>query len=83
MSTYKGEKLNIEIYGTSHAEKIGATVTGFPRIKVDTNYLNEVMKRRSPSSGIFSTKRKEAEGKTIVVLLPDSGDRYYSTKLFQ
>ncbi len=61
MSTYKGEKLNIEIYGTSHAEKIGATVTGFPRIKVDTNYLNEVMKRRSPSSGIFSTKRKEPD----------------------
>lgn len=27
--------------------------------------------------------RPETEGKTIVVLLPDSGDRYYSTKLFQ
>ena len=28
-------------------------------------------------------KRKEYAGKTIVVLLPDSGDRYYSTQLFQ
>lgn len=28
-------------------------------------------------------KRPESEGKTIVVLFPDSGDRYYSTKLFQ
>ena len=28
-------------------------------------------------------KRKEAEGKTIVVLLPDSGDRYLSSPLFQ
>lgn len=27
-------------------------------------------------------KRKEYEGKQIVVLLPDSGDRYYSTPLF-
>ncbi len=27
-------------------------------------------------------KRPEYEGKTIVVLLPDSGDRYYSTALF-
>lgn len=27
-------------------------------------------------------KREEYEGKTIVVLLPDSGDRYYSTALF-
>ena len=28
-------------------------------------------------------KRPENEGKTIVVLLPDNGDRYYSTALFQ
>ena len=28
-------------------------------------------------------KRKEAEGKTVVVLLPDSGDRYLSSPLFQ
>ncbi len=27
-------------------------------------------------------KRPEAEGKTIVAILPDSGDRYYSTPLF-
>ena len=28
-------------------------------------------------------KRKESEGKTIVVLLPDTGDRYLSTALFR
>lgn len=28
-------------------------------------------------------KRPESKGKTIVVLLPDTGDRYYSTPLFQ
>lgn len=28
-------------------------------------------------------KRKENEGKTVVVLLPDTGDRYLSTALFQ
>ena len=28
-------------------------------------------------------RRPENEGKTIVVLLPDSGDRYYSTALFE
>ncbi len=27
-------------------------------------------------------KREENKGKTIVVLLPDNGDRYYSTALF-
>ena len=27
--------------------------------------------------------RPESEGKTIVALLPDSGDRYYSTAIYQ
>ena len=33
-------------------------------------------------AGIEIAAREEMEGKTIVVLLPDSGDRYYSTALF-
>lgn len=33
-------------------------------------------------AGIELAKRPENEGKTIVVLLPDSGDRYYSTPLY-
>lgn len=33
-------------------------------------------------AGLQLAKRPENKGKTIVVLLPDSGDRYYSTKLF-
>lgn len=34
-------------------------------------------------AGIEQAQREENEGKTIVVLLPDSGDRYYSTPLFE
>ncbi len=34
-------------------------------------------------AGIELAKREENEGKTIVVLLPDTGDRYLSTALYQ
>ncbi len=34
-------------------------------------------------AAIQVAQRPESEGKTIVVLLPDSGDRYYSTDLFK
>ena len=34
-------------------------------------------------AAIEAAKKKENKGKPIVVLLPDSGDRYYSTPLFQ
>lgn len=35
------------------------------------------------AAAVEVTKRPEFEGKTVVALLPDSGDRYYSTDLFQ
>ena len=34
-------------------------------------------------AAVALAKRPENEGKTIVVLLPDTGDRYLSTPLFE
>lgn len=35
------------------------------------------------AAAVEVAKRTEMKGKTVVVLLPDSGDRYYSTRLFE
>jgi cysteine synthase A len=65
-------------------------------IKVENDdafcYSKELTKAEGILTGISSgaalkaaievAKRPEMKGKTIVALLPDSGDRYYSTALF-
>lgn len=58
---FKGEKLNIKIFGESHAEKIGAEVKGFPRLKVDFEKLENLLERRKPTNGVFSTLRNESD----------------------
>ncbi|MBE5742432.1 MAG: chorismate synthase [Clostridiales bacterium] len=72
MSVFKGEKLNIEIYGSSHDKKIGARVSGFPSMKIDSEKLKEFLKRRSPNGEIYSTARKETD-EPIFENLADNG----------
>lgn len=57
----------------------------FEKSKLLTKYegvLTGISSGAALSAGIRLAKRPENKGKTIVVLLPDSGDRYYSTPLF-
>ena len=61
MSVFNGKKLRIEIYGESHAEKVGVSVSGFPRFAFDEKALGEFLARRKATGGVFSTSRSEAD----------------------
>ena len=84
--------------GRSGAHKIQGIGAGFVPEVLNTKVYSEIFraanedafaaakllaKKEGVSVGISSgAKRPENAGKTIVALLPDSGDRYYSTALF-
>ena len=59
MAVFNGKNLKIEIYGESHADKIGANVKGFPNFTFNLDRLNEFLSRRKASKSVFSTSRKE------------------------
>ena len=61
MSVFNGKHIYLDIYGESHAEKIGVSVKGFPGFTADMQKLTEFLERRKPSSGVFSTKRREPD----------------------
>lgn len=61
MSLFSGKKLSIEIYGESHAEKIGVSVKGFPHFKFDEKELGEFLARRKATTDLYSTSRIEPD----------------------
>ncbi|MDY6367781.1 MAG: chorismate synthase [Clostridia bacterium] len=61
MSLFNGESLSVEIFGESHAEKIGAIVKGLPEFEIDFNKLSSFTQRRKASGGVFSTSRIETD----------------------
>lgn len=75
--------LNTDIYDeivTATAEDSFATAKFFAHKE---GILVGISSGAALHTAIQLAKRPENEGKTIVALLPDSGDRYYSTPLFE
>lgn len=61
MSTVLGRKLNVTLFGQSHADAIGAVIEGLPAgFAVDAEALQQFMNRRT-ADGVFSTTRKEPD----------------------
>ena len=57
-----GRNIKVQIYGESHAEKIGVRISGIQQgMPVDTDMLDAFMARRAPGKNPWSTPRKEPD----------------------
>ena len=62
MTAVFGEKLKIEIYGTSHGPCVGVRMSGVPAgLSFDMQKLQAFLDRRAPGRNDWSTQRKEAD----------------------
>ena len=57
-----GRSIKVQIYGESHAEKIGVRISGIKKgMPVDREFLDAFMARRAPGKNPWSTPRKEPD----------------------
>ena len=75
--------LNTSIYDNVFAVENEDAFTAAKRLAKTEGILVGISSGAALHAGIELAKKEENENKTIVVLLPDSADRYYSTALFQ
>lgn len=76
------ETLNTEIYDEILTIGSEEAFSSARQIAQKEGVLVGISSGAAFAAAVKLAKRPENEGKTIVVLLPDSGDRYYSTPLF-
>lgn len=60
-SIYRGERLEVEVFGASHSKEIGVFVKGFKGERVDLEKLQEFVDRRKAKNSSYSTKRLEGD----------------------
>ena len=75
--------LNTEVYDEIIPVENEAAFQFGKEIAKEEGVLVGISSGAALKAAIEIAKRPESKGKTIVVLLPDSGDRYYSTELFK
>lgn len=76
------EVLDKQIYDAVHTVKTEDAYKWAKRLAREEGILVGITSGAALSVGAKLAMAEENKGKTIVVLLPDSGDRYYSTPLF-
>ena len=77
------EVLNTKIYDEIYLATEEEAYEAAKLLAKKEGMLTGITSGAALSAAIAYAKKPENEGKTIVALLPDSGDRYYSTPLFQ
>lgn len=75
--------LNTEIYDEIITVEDADAYTYAKAMAKEEGLLVGISSGAALKAAIDWAKRPENKGKTVVALLPDSGDRYYSTPLFQ
>ncbi len=60
-SVYQGKRLRVEVFGASHADKIGVNIKGLDGESFDMDELNSFLARRRAKKMAYSTKRLETD----------------------
>ena len=79
MSCYKGKKLTVDVFGSSHGDNVGVRIKGLPDTDIDEAFIKAFLNRRRPKSKL-STARVEDDSLVItrdgdcVVITIKNGD---------
>lgn len=76
------ELLDRQIYDQVHTVEMGDAYLWAKRLAKCEGILTGISSGAALFAAVRLAEKEENKGKTIVVLLPDSGDRYFSTPLF-